>query len=238
MKTTFIAHRGFSGKYRENTSEAFREAVKAGFGGIETDIRVTLDGCLVCCHNSEARFADDTILEVSDHTLEELQAKPLYNPFTSTDLRLCTFKEYLEICKEGGIIAVIELKGSFTEEKIREVFETADSILGLENCQLQSFHEENLEKAHAQFPMLTIVYTCDGNEPYIRTCLEKGFMIAANKWGLTQETVDAFHAKAIPVDGWTVNDLENLKRMREIGCDFVESDLFSSYAILDEENPA
>ncbi|MBQ9997340.1 MAG: glycerophosphodiester phosphodiesterase, partial [Clostridia bacterium] len=47
MSICFIAHRGYSGKYQENTEEAFLEAVKHGSGGIETDVRTTADGVLV-----------------------------------------------------------------------------------------------------------------------------------------------------------------------------------------------
>ena len=43
----FIAHRGFSGKYLQNTEEAFLKAVEHGSGGIETDVRITRDGVLV-----------------------------------------------------------------------------------------------------------------------------------------------------------------------------------------------
>ena len=49
----FIGHRGYSGLYQENTEEAFRMAGIKGFGGCETDVRVTSDGVLVLCHNSD-----------------------------------------------------------------------------------------------------------------------------------------------------------------------------------------
>ena len=234
MSTIFIAHRGYSGKYRENTAEAFEMAVRAGFGGIETDVRRTKDGVLVCCHNSEASYADGTVMEVAEHTFADLTAKPLYNPFTDTDLRLCSFEEYLRICHEGNVIAVIELKGTYTPEQIDQVFDMADAIHGLSRCQLQSFHEENLEKAHERFPALTVVYTCGGHEEYLEQCLKKGFMIAADQGGLTRETVDRFHEAGIMVDVWTVNRVDDLKRAREMRCDLIESDLFSSFAPLEE----
>ena len=72
MSTCFIAHRGYSGKYQENTDEAFLEAVKHGSGGIETDVRTTADGVLVVNHNSTAVFADGTELEIASSTYEQL----------------------------------------------------------------------------------------------------------------------------------------------------------------------
>ena len=72
MSVCFIAHRGYSGKYLQNTEEAFIEAVRHGSGGIETDVRVTKDGVLVVNHNDEAVFEDGTELLVAEATYEEL----------------------------------------------------------------------------------------------------------------------------------------------------------------------
>ena len=42
-----FAHRGFSGKYPENTMLAFRKALECGADGIEMDVQLTKDGELV-----------------------------------------------------------------------------------------------------------------------------------------------------------------------------------------------
>lgn len=39
-----FAHRGFSGKYPENTMLAFRKALECGADGIEMDVQLTKDG--------------------------------------------------------------------------------------------------------------------------------------------------------------------------------------------------
>ncbi|HAH78517.1 MAG TPA: hypothetical protein DCL64_03215, partial [Ruminococcaceae bacterium] len=39
--TKNFAHRGFSGKYPENTMLAFEKAVEAGCDGIELDVQLT-----------------------------------------------------------------------------------------------------------------------------------------------------------------------------------------------------
>ena len=38
------AHRGYSGRYPENTMLAFKEAEKTGCYGIELDVQLTKDG--------------------------------------------------------------------------------------------------------------------------------------------------------------------------------------------------
>ena len=46
-----FAHRGFCGKYPENTMLAFRKAVEAGVDGIELDVQLTKDGHVVIIHD-------------------------------------------------------------------------------------------------------------------------------------------------------------------------------------------
>ena len=46
-----FAHRGYSGKYPENTMLAFREAEKTGADGIELDVQLSKDGELVIIHD-------------------------------------------------------------------------------------------------------------------------------------------------------------------------------------------
>ena len=46
-----FAHRGFSGKYPENTMLAFKKALEAGADGIELDVQMTKDGQVVVIHD-------------------------------------------------------------------------------------------------------------------------------------------------------------------------------------------
>ncbi|HCJ76546.1 glycerophosphodiester phosphodiesterase family protein [Thermoguttaceae bacterium LCP21S3_D4] len=46
-----IAHRGFSGKYPENTMLAFEKAIEAGCDGIELDVQLSKDGIPVIVHD-------------------------------------------------------------------------------------------------------------------------------------------------------------------------------------------
>ena len=45
-----IAHRGFSGRYPENTMLAFEKALEIGAEGIEFDVHLSKDGELVIIH--------------------------------------------------------------------------------------------------------------------------------------------------------------------------------------------
>ena len=49
------AHRGYSGRYPENTMLAFKEAEKTGCYGIELDVQLTKDGEVVIIHDEPLR---------------------------------------------------------------------------------------------------------------------------------------------------------------------------------------
>ena len=77
-----IAHRGYTpGGIFDNSAEGFRLAGEKGFWGCETDVRFDANGNLVCSHNAVKKGQNPT-----------------------------TFEEYLDICKEYGMTAIIDLK--------------------------------------------------------------------------------------------------------------------------------
>ena len=53
------AHRGASASHPENTMEAFRAAIEMGVDQIETDVRRTSDGVLVCFHDAVTKNKTD-----------------------------------------------------------------------------------------------------------------------------------------------------------------------------------
>lgn len=222
----FIAHRGYSGRYQMNTEEAFLKAVAHGSGGIETDVRVTADGVLVVNHDDAAKFADGTELDVATSTYAELTAKPLLNKFTDTDLRVCTFRRYLEICCDGNMVCFIEFKGVFTDEQINAAFELAREVYDLKMCSLQSFEFDNLIRTHKAFPELQIMLTSGEINADVDRCLEYGFDIDMYYGCCTPEIVEKFHAKGLKVALWTANTKEALDACVALGVDYIESDLF------------
>ena len=68
-----FAHRGASARAPENTLEAFRLAAESGAGGLETDIHMTLDGCIVAIHDDGVDRTTDGTGLVREMTLRELQ---------------------------------------------------------------------------------------------------------------------------------------------------------------------
>ena len=72
--TEIYAHRGFSGKYPENTLLAFQKAAEAGAEGIELDVHTTRDGEVVVMHDENTIRTTGTDALIKDLTLEEFKA--------------------------------------------------------------------------------------------------------------------------------------------------------------------
>lgn len=222
-----IGHRGYSFRYLENTEEAFTGAAKHGFAGAETDVRVTKDGVLVCSHNSAVLLSDGTEMEIADHTYAELTEKPLRNLKSLKKLYLCPFETYLRIMAENDMICFIEFKGEFSDENIEKAFNMAREIYDLSRCPLQSYNMSNLIRAKELFPELPVMLTCDEHDADVDRALELGFAIDMKLQNLTQETVDAFHAKGLEVGAWTANTRANFSYCLSLGVDYIESDVYS-----------
>lgn len=115
--TLVFAHRGFSGKYPENTMLAFRKAVEAGCDGIELDVHFTKDKELVIIHDEEI---DRTCINgtgfVCDYTLEELKQFDVSFKFKDMGFNgIPTLREYFEYIKDKDVITNIEIKTNKNE---------------------------------------------------------------------------------------------------------------------------
>lgn len=71
-RVVVTAHRGFSGRYPENTLRAFEEAVKLGVDIVEFDVHATRDGELVIIHDDTLERTTDGRGRVADHDWDEL----------------------------------------------------------------------------------------------------------------------------------------------------------------------
>ena len=67
-----IAHRGYSGKFDENTMLAFKKAIEYNADGIETDVQLTKAGVPILIHDETIDRTTNGHGFVIDYTLDEL----------------------------------------------------------------------------------------------------------------------------------------------------------------------
>lgn len=106
--TKFIGH---AGCYRgtANTEEAFMAAASYfHYQAIECDVRLTKDNVFVTSHDPSFVGTDGVTYTIANCTYDEIKDKVIKS--TYGDGVTCTLERYLEICKEYGCEAIIELK--------------------------------------------------------------------------------------------------------------------------------
>lgn len=223
----YVAHMGYSAQYVGNTAEAFQAAAGLGFYGIETDVRETKDGVFVCHHDAEAILADGTKKEVSDSTFAELTATQLKTKKTNQPFDLCTFETYLDICKSGGKVAVIELKEVCNAEKLGRILDLVDLHYDRKKVTFIAFDFVNLTRLRAIDPTLSLQYLSESkDDPCFADCLEQKISIDVKQNVLTKTMVKDFHAAGLTVNVWTVNRKYDLSIVRIKGVDYVTTDNF------------
>lgn len=112
-----IAHRGFHLASPQNSLSAFRAAGERGFWAIETDVRRSRDGVLVCCHNDTVDSLYDGTGRIEELSWEEL-SRLRYREAPGEGMPL--FREYLAACREGGALPFIETKTDDVEQVLGE----------------------------------------------------------------------------------------------------------------------
>ncbi|MGI5923383.1 MAG: glycerophosphodiester phosphodiesterase [Lentisphaeria bacterium] len=120
----FIAHRGFTPAAPENTLAAFTAAGERAFWAIETDVRRTRDGILVCCHDPVTKDGR----RVSEHSF--------------ADLGLPTFADYLAICQRYHAVPFLECK----EDIVPDILAAVEQAGMLDNAVFSAINFAHIEE--------------------------------------------------------------------------------------------
>ena len=112
----FIAHRGCQSLAPENTIPSFVCAARLGLQAIETDVRLSKDGVMVCSHDDSLKRMFGLKQKVSETAYAELKGlvPAKGNGLTvwpKETLRIPTFSEYLDVCEKYDAVPFIETKG-------------------------------------------------------------------------------------------------------------------------------
>ena len=222
MKCRNFAHRGFSGRYPENTMLAFQKALEAGCEGMEFDVHLTKDQELVIIHDERIDRTSNSSGYVKDMTYEELcRVDFSYKwqgqvPFQ----KIPTLREYFELVKNRNILNNIELKTGVFEypgieqavyDLIRE-FHMEDRVI------ISSFNHHSVMRMKTLDASLPCGFL---SETWI---LDTGSYVESHGVEayhphfamLTDEETADLKAHGRQINTWTVNEPEDIRRMIDL----------------------
>jgi len=227
-----LAHRGARKQAPENTLPAFRLAAELGADGIELDAQLSQDGTVVVIHDFSLDKTTDGSGRVRDFSLAALKqfdAGSHFSPeFAGTPIP--TLEEVFAAL--GPVLLInVELKSAAVQDNGLE----AEVIRLIENFNLQdrvilsSFNPFALNRAYRINPKIKRGFLWAPDLPWFMRW--KLFRTLAHEdmfhpeWRtVTATTVKRAHAKNRPVNLWTTNAPEDMRRMISLGVDAIMTD--------------
>ena len=230
MKPLCIAHRGKHDKFFENTLNAFKEAARGDYFGIETDIHLTKDNYWVVHHDPDF-LSNGQKYVIADLTKDEVIKLHLDNDQNDDEAYIPLFEDYLKVCKESGKRPIIEIKPENPKLKyLKQLVKYIDEYMGIDNVHFIAFYPWPLIKLRLKYH----------KKVHLQQLLEEKHYKTLHKWAkffkmdidieyklLTQELMDKFHKKNLKVNAWCVDDNETLKKFEEMGIDYITTNVFN-----------
>jgi len=228
-KPLMVAHRGVSGLETENTCAAFVAAGNRSYYGIETDVHKTADGKYVVFHDdTTGRLAEVnvTIEETDYDTLRKMQLRQKDGNFGRSDLRIANLQEYIGICKYYEKIAVLELKNHSEKADVIEIGKIIEDMGYLDRVTFISFDFENLVYVKEIYPNQPVQYlTGSCNRQLAQRLAAYGMDLDIYFEGVNPGMMADCKELGIKVNCWTVDQLEDARRLVEMGVRYITSNI-------------
>lgn len=204
--TQVIAHRGDTSRARENTLDAFLDALAAGADGIELDVQLTGDGVPVV-HHDPVLSATPGAAPVAIGTLtlgqvRDIKPVPtLSEAITAVDARCHVF---------------IELKDPAALESVAAVVRGHH-----EWCALHSFDHRVIARAAIVVPEIPrgILLVSRLVDPVAALGAASAVTLWQHSDMIDADLVDRVHAADCGIIAWTVNDDARARDLLSIGVD-------------------
>jgi glycerophosphoryl diester phosphodiesterase len=210
-----LAHRGANRQAPENTVPAMVRALEVGADGVELDVHRTADGALAVRHDAETPVGPVTAL-----TRAELAVALPEVP---------VLEAVLDVCR--GRLVDVEVK-----DPDPRAVDTLVALLaargGTDEVLVSSFHLRTVDRVRDLAPEVPSAFLSFGLDPLeaLDTAREHGHdALHPDVWTLLQsdpaEVAERAHEDGMQVNVWTVNEADQLLRLRDAGVDGVVTDV-------------
>ncbi|MCD7950422.1 MAG: glycerophosphodiester phosphodiesterase [Erysipelotrichaceae bacterium] len=214
-----LAHRGYSAHYPENTMEAFKQAYKKGFDGLETDVHMTLDGELVLIHDEDISRTSNGKGYIKDMTLNQLKQ---YNfPYKFNGIyTIPTLKELLEYIHDKDMIVNIEIKTDHIhyENIEQKVYEMVENYHLHDKIIYSSFYLPSLLKLKELDSTLYLGYLMEDHyEERIQQLYQHHLTAIHPRYDyLNKENIKKLKQNNMKIATWTVPNIKEYQRLQDV----------------------
>ncbi|GIU38017.1 glycerophosphodiester phosphodiesterase [Shewanella schlegeliana] len=211
-----FAHRGASGYLAENTLAAFAKAVELGATAVELDVHLVEDELYV--------FHDRRLEPKSSGIglIEELTKQAL-SEINIAGEPIPTLTQVLDLLKPHNTLVNIELKGLGCLDAFIALYPKLIGELGYDRSKLlmSSFNHPFLASLKRRFPNAIVAPLIEGVPLELAKVVSQldAYSIHLGLNFTTQEMVDDAHKRGAKVYVYTVDNLEDLDMLKQMGVD-------------------
>lgn len=218
-----LAHRGASADFPENTLEAFAGAVEQGADGVELDVIRCGSGELVVCHDEWLDRLAGLRWDVRETPWRKLKRLDVGSRLGFAPARMPLLDEVFDLLPSSMAINV-ELKCITTDDhglSLAVAERVHDRRLG-ERVFLSSFNPLCLIRVARAYPKLMRGYLIDPDHAWIPQAwfwlpITALTSVHPHFSQITAERVNRWHARGWAVAAWTVDELDEARRLRALG---------------------
>ena len=216
-----IGHRGACGYEPENTLLSFKKALKLNVDMIELDVYLCKTGELVVIHDDKVDRTTNGKGYITEKSFEELRQLD-----AGKGEKIPTLQEVLDLTNKKAK-ENIELKGEGTAKPVSKVIEKYVKEKGwsYDDFLVSSFNHYELLKFSKLNPNIKIGVLIKGTPIGFAEFAEKvnAYSVHLSLEFINKEFVEDAHKRGMKVFVWTVNDTDEMQRMKELGIDGIFS---------------
>lgn len=218
-KPIIVGHRGAAGLAPENTLPAFQVAIDLGIDGIEFDVQRSKDGVPVIFHDEDLARLTNGAGKLWDKTFDELRALEIKTGQSGyQQVRIPSLQEVFEFVRRAEQLLMIELKEPWRfpgiEEQVIALIRRYDLV---ERTQIRSFYHDALHTVHRLAPEIAVSELWLDRLPNDDEVIYK--TVNANHTLYSPAEIERLHRRGVQVTAWTVDDLQEARRLMEAGID-------------------
>ncbi len=217
-----IGHRGARAYIAENTLASFKHAIELGVDAIEFDVMLCGSGELIVFHDHRVDY-----LSNGTGLVENLSLKYLKSLDVGGGNKIPTLEEALNFI-DRNIPINIEIKGNNTVNELARILSDFIDNKGWKasDFYISSFNQQYLLKIKKQFPEIRIGVLLVGIPLYLAKIGNtlNAYSINLSLSFINKDIVDDAHKRGLKVFVYTVNNVEDIEMMKEMGVDGIFSD--------------
>lgn len=234
QKPVFIAHRGESEIFPENTIPAFQAALDRGSTWIELDVQLTQDGVPVVMHDPDLKKFGKSHLIVEKLSFQELQkidAGSWKNPEFAS-VKVPSLNEIMH--KLEGVGVNIELKREINSDKRSVALKQISSAIKGRKMEKQviisSFDYDFLKLSKEIMPDVATGLLYRFSFKNIRQNISEILRQTGAEFfhcsvkQVNRAWMDILHTHNIPCNVYTVNDVNQIMKLKKLGVAGIFSD--------------